>query len=262
MASDDINLLSKLFPKIDKTILIQNLLQSKGKTVDAIHKLLTLSQDKKAETEVSKWEEELNPPEEKKRRNLTPNLTPPPPPKLTQNVPSTENLPKIEPDLKLGLNPSPFRYNHQRYMAAVAASAAAAAASAAVSANHSGVSPTAGTNSHPYPALNPGFPGFLPNSWFRPELAQYLSSTRSFLGHPAGLAQPYLLSRMAGSQQGKLGLNTRNTLSPPPLALPPLHYSGTPFAGSIPVEDKIVKSSSSSITGDLDNSTLSPSHSE
>ena len=110
------------------------------------------------------------------------------------------------------------------------------------------------TGNHQYSGLSPGFQGFLPNSWFRPDLAQYLSSTRNFLGH-TGLAQPYFLSRIqAGS---KLGTN-RSSLSPPPLSLPPLHYPGN----LISPEEKLIKSSSSSITGDQDNSTLSPSHSE
>jgi len=149
--------------------------------------------------------------------------------------------------MKMGLT-SPFRYNHHRYMAAAAAAAAAAATAA--------TTPTNGTTAgnHQYPGLTPGFQGFLPNSWFRPDLAQYLNSTRNFLGHP-GLTQPYFLSRIqAGSKLG----TSRTSLSPPPLSLPPLHYPGALMSS----EEKLIKSSSSSITGDQDNSTLSPSHSE
>ena len=139
----------------------------------------------------------------------------------------------------------------------MAAAAAAAAAAASINPQNN---PMGG--SQQYPGLNTGFQGFLPNSWFRPELAQYLSSTRNFLGHP-GFAQPYFLSRMAGNSKFQ-GNSNRTTLSPPPAlsSLPPLHYPGSALMTSTAPEDKMVKSSSSSITGDQDNSTLSPTHSE
>ena len=38
---DDLNMLAKLFPKFDRTTLIDNLLACNGNTVEAIHKLLT-----------------------------------------------------------------------------------------------------------------------------------------------------------------------------------------------------------------------------
>ena len=116
------------------------------------------------------------------------------------------------------------------------------------------------SGNHQYPGLTSGFQGFLPNSWFRPDLAQYLSSTRNFLGHP-GLAQPYFLSRIQAGSKLCQQVTNRTTLSPPPLTMPPLHYPGS-LMSSVQDLDKLNKSSSSSITGDQDNSTLSPSHSE
>lgn len=221
---DDLNLLTKLFPKVDKTSLIDSLLACNGDTVAAIQKLLSSA----ASSATSKEE-----PEEKKR--------PPTPP------PIKEYSPKPEPETKLpmtNVNPrNVYNSAQQRYMAA-------AAAVAAVSGNNPPPA-SAGANGHQY--ANPGFSAFLPNAWFRPELAQYLNSTRSFLGHP-GFAQPYFLSRMANAGS-KFG---RSTLSPPPLT--PLHHS----YGSIlsTPDEKFGKSSGSSITGDGDINTLSPAHSE
>ena len=70
-------------------------------------------------------------PEEKKK---APTPTPPPPAIQPSFNAQECNLPKIEPDLKMGFN-NPFRYNHQRYMAAAAAAAAAAATAASTPTN-------------------------------------------------------------------------------------------------------------------------------
>ena len=222
---DDLNLLTKLFPKVDKTTLIDSLLACNGDTMAAIQKLLSSA----ASSATSKEE-----PEEKKR---------PPTPQ-----PIKEYSPKPEPETKLPMtNANPRNvYNsaQQRYMAA-------AAAVAAVSGNNPPPAASTGANGHPY--TNPGFSAFLPNAWFRPELAQYLNSTRSFLGHP-GFAQPYFLSRMANAGS-KFG---RSTLSPPPLT--PLHHSYGSILSN--PDEKYGKSSGSSITGDGEINTLSPSHSE
>ena len=238
---EDLNLLTKLFPKVDKTTLVDSLLVSNGDTMVAIQKLLSSD---------SKEEPPLQAPQEKKR------LPPPSPPPVP--VLRTAYSPKPDADTKLGISSHPLSprnvaYNsaQQRYMAAAAAAAAVAA---------SGVNPPAGVqvpagtgNSHQY--ANSGFSAFLPNAWFRPELAQYLNSTRGFLGHPGFAQNPYFLSRMANAGSAKFG---RSTLSPPPLT--PLHHS----YGSILTaeEPKFGKSASSSITGDADVNTLSPSHSD
>ena len=42
---DDLNMLTKLFPKVDKTTLIDTLLSCNGNTVTAIHNLLSLSKE-------------------------------------------------------------------------------------------------------------------------------------------------------------------------------------------------------------------------
>ena len=232
---DDLNLLTKLFPKVDKTTLVDSLLVCNGDTMAAIQKLLSSPECK---------EEQVSLPDQKKR----------PPSPASAVAPIKAYSPKPEPETKLGLSPqhslSPRNaYNsaQQRYMAA-----AAAAAAAAVSGGNPPVqAPAGGANSHQY--ANSGFSAFLPNAWFRPELAQYLSSTRGFLGHP-GFAQPYFLSRMANAGS-KFG---RSTLSPPPLT--PLHHS---YGSILAAEDqKFGKSASSSITGDADVNTLSPSHSD
>ena len=235
---EDLNLLTKLFPKVDKTTLVDSLLVSNGDTMVAIQKLL--SSDSK--------EEPFQTPQEKKR---------PPPPSPPVPVIRTAYSPKPEVDTKLGLSSHPLSprnaYNsaQQRYMAAAAAAAAVAASGG--NPQSAGVQvPAAVGNSHQY--ANSGFSAFLPNAWFRPELAQYLNSTRGFLGHPGFAQNPYFLSRMANAGS-KFG---RSTLSPPPLT--PLHHS---YGSILAAEDqKFGKSASSSITGDADVNTLSPSHSD
>lgn len=86
-------MLTKLFPKLDKTTLIDTLLSCNGNTVSAIHKLLPLQKEENPEEKIA--------PSTKAACNL--------------------NDCKVETGLT-----SPLRYNHQRYMAAAAAAAAAA----------------------------------------------------------------------------------------------------------------------------------------
>ena len=81
---EDLNMLAKLFPKIDRTTLIDNLLACNGNTVEAIHKLLSVTKPAEPSREYSE-------PEEKKK---TP--TPPPPPPSQANFNTQEcSLPKI-----------------------------------------------------------------------------------------------------------------------------------------------------------------------
>ena len=81
---EDLNMLAKLFPKIDRTTLIDNLLACNGNTVEAIHKLLSVTKPAEPSREFSE-------PEEKKK---TP--TPPPPPPSQANFSTQEcSLPKI-----------------------------------------------------------------------------------------------------------------------------------------------------------------------
>ena len=81
---EDLSMLAKLFPKIDRTTLIDNLLACNGNTVEAIHKLLSVTKPAEPSRDYSE-------PEEKKR---TP--TPPPPPPSQANFNTQEcSLPKI-----------------------------------------------------------------------------------------------------------------------------------------------------------------------
>ena len=84
---EDLNMLAKLFPKIDRTTLIDNLLACNGNTVEAIHKLLSVTKPAEPSRDYSE-------PEEKKK---TPTPPPPPPPPSSQaNFNAQEcSLPKI-----------------------------------------------------------------------------------------------------------------------------------------------------------------------
>ena len=83
---EDLNMLAKLFPKIDRTTLIDNLLACNGNTVEAIHKLLSVTKPAEPSRDYSE-------PEEKKK---TPTPPPPPPPSSQANFNAQEcSLPKI-----------------------------------------------------------------------------------------------------------------------------------------------------------------------
>ena len=105
--NNDITLLVKLFPKVEKSILIETLFNCKGNTVEAIQKLLNNANDNKNKEDQIEDQE----PEEKKMK-LNHQTSPPSPIPCIQN--QQNEFPRMEPDLKALNMTSPFRYNHQR----------------------------------------------------------------------------------------------------------------------------------------------------